>query len=123
MVDAEFKMEHQRSMKDAAERLRDLDNTVGTQLEDAAEEIGLRVMATAARLVNVDTGRLRASLDSTVEDIGRQAVKVAIGSNVSYADIHEWEYPYLRPAIEQEAPKIRELIGDAMSQAVAEASA
>lgn len=123
MVDAEFKMEHNRNMHDVANRLRDLQNTTNRELEGAAEEIGLRILADAARMVNIDTGRLRASLDTDVEDIGEWAVKVVVGSNVGYADIHEMDYPFLRPAVEQNEEQIRQLVEEALETAAEEASA
>lgn len=123
MVKIEFKRQHQRNMHDAAERLRDLKDTADKQLDDAAEEIGLRVMADAARKVNVDTGRLRASLDSDVEEIGEWAVKVAVGSNVEYAPYHEIDYPFLRPALEENEDFIRDRVEEALEQAAEEASA
>lgn len=123
MVDAEFKMEHQRNMHDVAERLRDIQNTANKELDEAAEEIGLRILADAARKVNVDTGRLRASLDSGVEEIGEWAVKVSVGSNVEYAPYHEADYPFLRPAIEENEDFIRSRIEEALKIAAEEASA
>ena len=121
MVEARFEWKHQRDMRDVADRLDDLQDKVGTNLEEAAEEIGLRVIATAARLVNVDTGRLRASLSHEVEEVGEHAIKVVMGSNVPYADDHEIDYPYLRPAIEQESDTIERIVNEALEQAADEA--
>lgn len=123
MVDAEFRMDHQRTMHDVADRLRDIQNTMGRNLNEAAEEIALRVLATAARLVNVDTGRLRASLNWNLQELGEWAVKVSVGSPVSYAPYHEIDYPFLRPAVEANEAEIRRLVEEAIEAVVEEAHA
>ena len=105
-------------MRDNARRLNQLQKEIGNSLLSAAEEIGLRVIADATRTVRVDTGRLRSSLSSEVEEIGKHTVKVAMGSNVSYAEIIERRYPYLRPAIRENAKKIEEIAGKALQEAV-----
>lgn len=104
-------------MRDATQRLKDLQETIGTNLEEAAEEITLRVMADARRLVNVDTGRLRASIETAVERVMEHTVKAIVGSNVYYAPYQEIIKPYLRPAFEQNRHEIRRIIRDALQQA------
>ena len=118
MVEARFQWKHQRNMRDNARRLNQLQKEIGNSLLSAAEEIGLRVIADAVRKVRVDTGRLRASLESKAEEIGEHTVRVAMGSNVSYAEIIERRYPYLRPAIRENAKKIEEIAGKALRDAV-----
>ncbi|EMA38471.1 HK97 gp10 family phage protein [Halococcus hamelinensis] len=122
MVKTEFKWKHNRNMKDAAKRLNDLQDEVGTSLKSACEEIGLRVIATAVRLVHVDTGRLRASLESQVEEVGKYAVKVSMGTNVPYGANQERLYPYLRPAIRENEQQIERIVNDALQEAVKRAS-
>ena len=122
MVKSEFVWQHNRNMRDAADRLNELQKEVDNSLEEAAEEIGLRVIADSTRLVHVDTGRLRSSLSSETKEVGRYAVKVVMGSNVEYADDQERMYPYLRPAIRKNEDKIEEIAGKAIQQAVKEVS-
>lgn len=122
MVDIEFTWKHNRNMRDAAKRLQELQETVSTNLEDAAEEISLSVMADAARNAPVDTGRLRASIDQDVERVTRHTVKALVGSNVEYAPIQEVDQPYLRPAFEANRKDIRRLVNKALDNAVEEVS-
>lgn len=106
---------------DYAEALEEFGRILPDHVEAAGEEIGTRVQATAARLVNVDTGRLRASIDSEIERINRHVIRVAVGSNVEYAPFHEMDYPFLRPAFEQEADRIERVYEDAVQTAWNEA--
>lgn len=122
MVDAEFRWKNNRDMRDAAQRIRDLQSAVNRNLESAMEEATLRVMADARREVEVDTGRLRASIQQEVERIGKEIVRGMVGSNVPYAPFQEIIHPYLRPAIEKNRAKIRELFEDAVRDAVEEVS-
>lgn len=117
MVEAEFKWKHNRDMREAAQRLKDLQNSVGSALEDAMEEIGLRVMAAARRLCPVDTGRLRASISQAVERATEHTIKAIVGSNVVYAPVQEVKQPYLRPAFEQNRKQIRRIIKEALEDA------
>ncbi|WP_323192416.1 HK97 gp10 family phage protein [Halostella sp. PRR32] len=87
------------------------------RLEAAVEEISLRVMRSAQRLVNVDTGRLRSSIKQESERIATHTVRAIVGSNVEYAPFHEMDYPYLRPAFEQNRQFIRERIATAVESA------
>jgi hypothetical protein len=77
------------------------------RLEQAVDELVLRVQATAQRLVRVDTGRLRASIEGVVERLAGDIVEGVVGTNVEYARYVESDYPFLRPAIEAEWPRIR----------------
>lgn len=80
----------------------------GALLPEVVKDIERRcitVERVAKRLVRVDTGRLRASIDHKVEPVGTDVVGT-VGSGaaesdpVSYAAIIEFRYPYLRPALE-----------------------
>lgn len=106
--------------EDPAERVAFLESVqmaLPGSLEDAAHDIGARVIATASRLVRVDTGRLRASLAWEVEDVGLYAIGTVLGSNVEYSEYVEADYPFLRPAIRQESGYIERRIREAESQA------
>lgn len=111
-----------RDMRDAAEQLQELQEQADENLEAAAEEISLRIMADAQRNVNVDTGRLRASVNQEVERVAEHTVRAVIGSNVEYAPFQEVIHPYLRPAIRDNADWIRQRIEQALESAAEEVS-
>lgn len=122
MVEAHFEWKHNKDMDTAIKRLRNLDEAVTQNLEEAAEEIGLRIMADARRLVNVDTGRLRASIETEVQRVMDHVVKVLIGSNVDYAPHQEVISPYLRPAVEKNKDVILRIAREALADAADEVS-
>lgn len=103
--------------KDYIEMFDAFTETLPNRLEEAAEEISLRVMRSAQREVNVDTGRLRASIDQEVERVTEHTVRAIVGSNVEYAPFHEMDYPYLRPAFESNRQFIRDRIKQAVNAA------
>ena len=121
MVEARFKWKHQRDMRDVADRLDDLQSEVGNSLENAAEEIGLRIQARAARKAPVETGHLRSSISSEAEKVTKHTVKAIVGSNVDYAPHQEVSQPYLRPAIEAEEENIKRIVKEALEEAADEA--
>lgn len=106
---------------DAEEAMADFVDALPGHLEDAGDDIGMRVAATAAREVNVDTGRLRASIDHEVRSAMGDVVEVVVGSNVDYAPFQEMDHPYLRPAFHREADYIEERILEAVRDAWEEA--
>lgn len=122
MVEAHFEWKHNKDMDTAIKRLRDLDEAVTRNLEEAAEEIGLRIMADARRQAPVDTGRLRASIEQETRRVTDHAVKALIGSNVDYAPIQEVQQPYLRPAVEKNKDVILRIARDALEEAANEVS-
>lgn len=80
--------------------LTDENGTVAQELERAC----IRVQTAATRLCPVDTGRLRASIDYSVERDGDGLVGI-VGTNVEYAPFVELgtyrtrAQPFLRPAL------------------------
>lgn len=123
MVDAYFEWKHGKDMDTAIRRLQELDESASRNLEEVAEEIGLRIMADARRNAPVDTGRLRASIEQETRTLTEHAVKVLIGSNVDYAPVQEVQQPYLRPAVEQNKDIILRLAREALEDAADEVSA
>ena len=90
------------------------------KIEGALDKGALRVERDAKRLVRVDTGRLRASIDTLKEPLTRR-----IGSGVVYAaaqefgrsDLPHYGYtPYLRPALRMNRPQILKDIKEAISE-------
>lgn len=99
---------------EAAEALEAFRDELPGQLEQAAEDIAVKVAADASREVNVDTGRLRSSIDFVVENVAEDVIRSSVGSNVEYALFHELDYPWLRPAFESN----RQYIVDRVTEAV-----
>lgn len=120
-VDAEFRVKNARDMREMARRLQSLQEEVNRRIDEVGEEIGLRIVADSRRGVNVDTGRLRASIDFDVENEDEYAVIIKVGSNVEYAVYQEIDSPYLRPAIEQNRDTITSLLEEAVVEAAEEA--
>lgn len=108
--------------EDLERRFQTFQQILPEHLEEASEELGFRVEATAKRLVNVDTGRLRADIGHEIERIGEHIVRTEIGSNVEYAEPQEIDHPYLRPAIEEHRDTIEERFGEALETAWEEAA-
>lgn len=102
---------------EAADAFRAFQDELPSHLETAVEELALRIQATAQRLVNVDTGRLRASIDHELERVAEEIVRGSIGSNVAYAPFHEFDYPFLRPAFEEHRADIETRVGQAVEDA------
>lgn len=120
MVEARFEWKNNQEMHRAIQRMQDLDEAVTKNLEEAAEEIGLRIMADARRNAPVDTGRLRASIQQEVRRINEHTVKALIGSNVEYAPHQEIRVGYLRDAVEQNKDVILRIVREAMEEAADE---
>lgn len=113
-IDFEWTQSHPDLLAEKIERFGDL---VADELEDVMDEIVLRVQSDAARLVNVDTGRLRASIEGVVERLAGDLIEGTVGSNVEYAKYQEYIKPYLRPAIESNWPMIRTRVSTAVRRA------
>lgn len=122
MVETKWEWKSGKSPEEVVKRLQELDDAVTTNLEDAGEEIGLRIMADARRNAPVDTGRLRASIEQETRRLTEHAVKVLVGSSVRYAPVQEVSQPYLRPAVEQNKDVILRLVREAIEDAADEAS-
>lgn len=118
-MDAEFEMDDPHP-REVAVRLRELAENVEREQEEAAEEIALRVLADARRKVNVDTGRLRSSIDYDVEVVGELAI-IRVGSNVEYAIFQEVDSPYLRPAWSENEDRIESILIEMIENAADEA--
>ena len=117
-MDAEFELDPDPS--EMVEQLQELAENVDREQEDAAEEIALRVLADARRKVNVDTGRLRSSIDYEV-DVDGNVVSIRVGSNVEYAIFQEQDSPYLRPAFSENEARIEDILMEMVERAAADA--
>lgn len=90
--------------------------------EQTIKKIALFVESEAKLRVPVRTGNLRRSITHEVEN-GENVSKAYIGTNVEYAPYVEFgvasknikPQPYLRPAIEENKDKIKEIIEKGMN--------
>jgi len=122
-MDIDFQIQNAKDMRSMTKRLQQLQSDVQNGIDAVAEEIGLRIVGDARRGVNVDTGRLRASIDFETEREGEFKATVAVGSNVEYAISQEFDNPYVRPAIEENRETITSLLEEAVAEAAEENSA
>jgi len=122
-MDIKFQIQNAKDMRSMTKRLQQLQSDVEKEIDAVAEEIALRIVADARRGVNVDTGRLRASIDFETETEGEFKASIRVGSNVEYAIFQEFDDPYIRPAIEENRETITDLIEEAVADKVKENSA
>ena len=78
-MDIKFQIQNAKDMRSMTKRLQQLQSDVQNGIDAVAEEIGLRIVGDARRGVNVDTGRLRASIDFETEREGEFKATVAFG--------------------------------------------
>lgn len=84
------------------EQERDYPGIIRKVADRWLEEAGIMVEETAARLVPVDSGNLKGSINRQREN----EITESVGTNVEYAEYVEYgtrhtrEQPYLRPAID-----------------------
>lgn len=71
-----------------------------------------KIVLSAKSKVKVRTGALQSTIRKELE--GENIQVIAGGFGVTYAEIIEQRYPYLRPSVEEEAPNIRERITEAV---------
>lgn len=154
MADASFEFEG-GGPDDLAAKLEAFGPALADELEDAAEDIALRIEADAKRKAPVESGRLRGSIASEAERVSEEVVRAVIGSNVEYAPFVEmgtdphpitgdplaWEggggemqfatevqhpgtpaQPFLRPAVEQNKPFVRDRVAEAVENATEKVS-
>jgi len=89
---------------------------VGLKCFQNMEKACLLVEGDAKRMCPVDTGRLRASLSHEMEKkgdevIGRVGTNIEYGVYVEYGTERMSAKPYLRPALENNKGKIKQLLG------------
>lgn len=89
------------------ESLGEFIDALGEELEDAIEDLMDDVLQTVQRLVNVDTGTLRASYETEVREAMEAAfglvIKGIVSTDIRYAPFQEFlnvGRPHVAPAIE-----------------------
>ncbi len=114
MVDMDFKWDNTHSIANMQRRLQEIRDTVDSSLPDHAEVIAISITRDAKDIVRVDTGKLRASIDYDVQTPSEMVVKILVGTNVYYSVFVEVDYPFLRPAFNQNHDTIRNEIQSAL---------
>lgn len=140
--------------EDLADDLDALDAAVKEHVLEAVETWALMVESTAKELAPVDTGQLRASINSEARRVGENLLKAFIGSNVPHAPYIEEgrgpitasgdgvlhftidgeeifaksvsaaeAQPFLEPAVTAHLSDLRDLLDEALTDAVAEVRA
>lgn len=110
--------EAQRKMEQVVRDLR------GNAFFGAMHKATLIVQAAAKRKAPVDTGRLRSSIWPEVRNAYGATLQGVVGSNVVYAPYHELgtkkmaAHPYLKPALDENAAKIADVLGKAVTEIV-----
>jgi len=92
-----------RGIQTVVRNLEKLEKNITTGALKAEMWAGYMVVNEAVRIhdPHVDTGRLKGSIDAVrVGEIVEAGSGVVAGSEVEYAAKHEYQYPYLQPAIE-----------------------
>ena len=114
--------------QELAEQFQAIEDTIEARMEEAIQTILLRVEGDARRNAPVDTGNLRASLESTVVDLAETATLAgAVGTDVRYAIFQEFgtavmdAQPFLRPALRDNKDFIAEQLTTAVEIAFEEA--
>ena len=72
------------------ESFGELPSALNDHLEDAAEDIGVRIASAARENAPVDRGRLRSSISHVVENVGETLMQIRVGSNVDQAAPQEF---------------------------------
>lgn len=80
----EFEFKRGKSPEALASQLEDFRDAAGKHLKAELEKAALKIEAAAKRLAPVDSGRLRGSISSEVEQTGT-ITTAHIGTNVEYA--------------------------------------
>ena len=76
--------------RELAEAFDALPSALNDHLEDAAEDIGVRIASAARENAPVDRGRLRSSISHVVENVGETLMQIRVGSNVDQAAPQEF---------------------------------
>jgi len=101
--------------KELAEKFRKAGKTVQDKIDKALLKAGLTVERSAKMIVHVDTGRCRASIATRLVTANAQ-----VGTTVEYAPHLEKRYPFLKPALESNKDKIKQILHKGLSDAMSD---
>lgn len=84
-------------------------NALDDALQQAMDETAQAAKAAAQAICPVDTGLLQSSIYADVDARGGSARRtLVVGADAPYAAYVEAEQPFLRPAMDAEAPRLTE---------------
>jgi excinuclease UvrABC helicase subunit UvrB len=102
--------------KELAEKFKSIGKQVYTQQEQAVMQAGMLVERDAKINVRVDTGRLQNSIATRLAESDESVIASEVGTNVKYAKVVEYKYPYLYPAYENNKQKILKMLAKAFKE-------
>lgn len=88
--------------------------TINKKAVKAMEQAVTMLEADTKLLTHVDTGALRRSWASEVEE-GKEGVVGYVGSSISYAPYENWKHPNLSLAVDNDKVRITELFKEVFS--------
>lgn len=89
-MDAEAEWSSDITPAELADRFRAFRSALEAELEEAGEDIVVRLVADGVRNAPGDEGRLQDSIAGVVEVIASSIIAVRFGSNLEYAPPHEY---------------------------------
>jgi len=113
----ETELSWDKSPEDLLDKFDSFEEELTDQLVLAMGDIVMKSERGAKHKVNVDTGRLRASIESYAQKLSKTLIEGFIGSNVYYAPFQEVIDPYLRPTIEENMQYAKQRVKEAVETA------
>lgn len=114
----EAEIDFDGDLEEFRQKLGQFEGELQDQLTGALDDIMARIRDTAKLYAPVDTGQLRASLESAITANSDQLIQGSVGSDLVYSIIQEIEQPYVRPAMQQNTGYIQRRLQSAVDDAV-----
>ena len=102
--------------KELAEKFKKFGKQIQDKIDKALYKAGLLVERGAKLLVHVDTGRCRASITTRLVYANAE-----VGTIVEYAPALEERYPFLKPALVNQAVEIKRILHKGLTDAMGDA--
>lgn len=100
--------------KELAEKFKKSGKQIQDKIDKALYKAGLLVERSAKLLVHVDTGRCRASITTRLT----MDANAEVGTIVEYAPALEKRYPFLKPALVNQAVEIKRILHKGLTDAM-----
>ena len=101
--------------KELAEKFKKSGKQIQDKIDKALYKAGLLVERRAKQLVHVDTGRCRTSITTRLVTANAE-----VGTIVEYAPALEKRYPFLKPALVNQAVEIKRILHKGLTDAMAD---
>jgi len=108
---------------DIADKFREANRNLESELETAVDDIGTRIRRDASRMAPVDVGRLQSSIEFNTDGTGGTTISIRVGTPVKYGPFQEFgtgkmeAQPYLRPAFNDNIDLIENRVLQAITDA------